>query len=198
MNRPVSGGRHCGGADGSAGGGGAGRDLRFRLHGSSGRGVYHRHQPGHHRADERRPYHRHHSPLGGKRPVRAGSRGLCGAGVSHLPAAVRADSILLRAGDPVRAGGGAAGAVCRRRRRCGGHGLPVRLRPCESGDAHCRRGDGGAGAGTDSLRKMAEIRVEADPDLSAADGSAADCRRRAVSRPPPHFAAGVSAAEDGV
>ena len=44
--------------------GGAGRDLCGRLRGSSGRGVYHRHQPGHHCADERRRHHRHGPPLG--------------------------------------------------------------------------------------------------------------------------------------
>ena len=50
--RPVFSGGHRGGADGPAQRGGVGGDLRLRLYGSFGRGLHHRHQPGHHRTDE--------------------------------------------------------------------------------------------------------------------------------------------------
>ncbi len=150
--RPVFSGGHCGGPHGPAGRGGTGGDFRLRLYGSLGvafiigisRGITVLMNDG--RITDTILH------WGRDGPLRPWLHLLCAAGLFDLPAVVRADSVLLRAGDPVRAGGGAAGTVCRGRRRCGGDGVSVRLRPCESGDAHCRRGDGGAGAGTDPTK----------------------------------------------
>ena len=94
---------------------------------------------------------RHHSSLGRDGPLRPWLHLLRAAGLFDLPAPVRADSVLLRSGHTVRAGGGSAGTVRRGGRRRGGDGLPVRLRSCESGDAYRRRGDGRAGAGPHPL-----------------------------------------------
>lgn len=131
-------------------------------------GLYHRHQPGHHCADERRRHHRHGPPLGRAGPFRRRGHQLHAAGVRPVPAPHHPDPVLVGPGDTVHPHCGAPGQIRRGGRRSGGDSVPVRLRPGEHHHPYCGGGDGRPGPGPCALRPLGEVCVEADTLVFAA------------------------------